>query len=64
VPRKRISLSMRLHDEVTSAVAKPATPRTEQKPAKAAARVSANVPAAADSAMGSAFADAFAKLKK
>jgi uncharacterized protein len=64
VPRKRISLSMRLHDEVTSAVAKPATPRTEQKPAKAAARVSAKAPAAADSAMGSAFADAFAKLKK
>ncbi|CAI8152106.1 MAG: 30S ribosomal protein S1 [Pseudidiomarina mangrovi] len=63
VPRKRISLTMRLHDEVTAAApgkpatAKNTTPATPRATGKAAQPV-------AGSAMGSAFADAFAKLKK
>lgn len=61
--RKRISLTMRLNDEVTAApAAKPLGSKSANPPAPRAASKAA--PAAVGSAMGSAFADAFAKLKK
>jgi protein Tex len=61
--RKRISLTMRLNDEVTAApAAKPLGSKSANPPAPRAASKAA--PVAVGSAMGSAFADAFAKLKK
>lgn len=68
VPRKRISLTMRLHDEVANAPAA-ASKQAAKNSGKPAPRPSASAankpqPAVTGSAMGSAFADAFAKLKK
>lgn len=62
VPRKRISLTMRLHDEVTAAPNKPAATKTTSKAEPRPAQKPQQP--VAGSAMGSAFADAFAKLKK
>ncbi|RUO62993.1 Tex family protein [Pseudidiomarina insulisalsae] len=69
VARKRISLTMRLNDEVTAAPAS-APAKGERKPKPASGKSAKNKPAAqkpqpaANSAMGSAFAEAFAKAKK
>ncbi len=64
VPRKRISLSMRLHDEVSVGAA-PTQPAASKGNSQQAPRAASKPQqAAAGSAMGSAFADAFAKLKK
>jgi uncharacterized protein len=61
--RKRISLTMRLHDQVAAApAAKPLSSKSTHQPAPRVA--SKPAPAAVGSAMGSAFADAFAKRKK
>lgn len=67
VPRKRISLTMRLHDEVTAVA--PAAKTQSTKPTAAKAKQprrnhSSASHNAASSAMGSAFAEAFAKAKK
>ncbi|MFC0445981.1 Tex family protein [Pseudidiomarina halophila] len=70
VQRKRISLSMRMHDEVTSGTGtepKNATGKAASKPKSQTTgkRPAAKKPApVGNSAMGSAFADAFAKAKK
>ena len=63
VPRKRISFTMRLHDEVNPAAShkpnqKPAKGKQGNKAAKQKSRDNGNA------AMGNAFAEAFAKLKK
>ncbi|WP_411359988.1 Tex family protein [Pseudidiomarina salilacus] len=64
VARKRISLTMRLDDEV-HAKAATAPAATKGKPQTAGKKKPAPKPApASNSAMGSAFADAFAKAKK
>lgn len=63
VPRKRISLTMRLTDDVPTAT--PAKPQTSTGNQRSAPRpASKPQQPVAGSAMGSAFADAFAKLKK
>ncbi len=65
VPRKRISLTMRLHDEPMAQAPAAANTKTSGKPKQAASAKPKGKPAApANSAMGSAFADAFAKAKK
>jgi len=67
VPRKRISLTMRLTDEPTASAApssKPQVASSNKASPKSAAKSNNKPPAAANSAMGSAFADAFAKAKK
>lgn len=70
VQRKRISLSMRLHDEVSSGTGTEAgnaagKPASKPKPQTTGKRPATKKPApVGNSAMGSAFADAFAKAKK
>ncbi|WP_417666182.1 Tex family protein [Pseudidiomarina sp.] len=65
VPRKRISLTMRLNDEPTAQSPAAANTKTSGKPQQPNSVKPKGKPAApANSAMGSAFADAFAKAKK
>lgn len=65
VPRKRISLTMRLQDDLptpAAAATKPATAAKKSKPGNRDRQQP--VPRNNQSAMGSAFAEAFAKVKK
>ncbi|SEL34029.1 uncharacterized protein SAMN05216262_10990 [Colwellia chukchiensis] len=66
--RKRISLTMRLDDAITTTQGKPAAKATKnqaqnRKP-EAQRKNKAQAKAVSNAAMGNAFADAFAKLKK
>jgi uncharacterized protein len=63
VPRKRISFTMRLDDEVQAAPAPSQKPNNDKK-ATAPRAAAKPKPASANAAMGNAFAEAFAKLKK
>lgn len=65
VPRKRISLTMRLQDDLPPPAAAATKPATAAKKAKPGNRDRQQpVPRNNQSAMGSAFAEAFAKAKK
>jgi uncharacterized protein len=63
VPRKRISFTMRLDDEVQVAPAASQKPSNDKK-AQAPRAAAKPKPASSNAAMGNAFAEAFAKLKK
>lgn len=65
VPRKRISLTMRLQDDLPTPAAAATKPATAAKKSKPGSRDRQQpVPSNNQSAMGSAFAEAFAKAKK